>query len=80
MVKKGFMMTESIQLQLQDVTMMQLIDTLDNITEEQKTCGQNRVFAAPEIENQPVTEKADVWSIGAILYVLHTGKVMQRFD
>ena len=84
MVKKGFIMTEPIQLQLKDVTIMQIVDVLDNVTEEQKTCGFNRIFAAPEIDlsssTQTVTEKADVWSIGAILYILNTGQVMQRSE
>ena len=41
------------------------------------------MFAAPEIElsaSHQVTEKADIYSLGAILYVINAGSVMQRLD
>ena len=42
---------------------------------EEKICGINRLFCAPEVQanRENCTKKADVWSLGVILYFLVTG-------
>ena len=65
--------------------MIQLIDVPKDVTLEEKICGLNRAFFAPEVieggtAEQPVTVKADVWSIGALLYLMLSGSVMQRIS
>ena len=62
---------------------MQLIQVSGNRTQEEKTCGDSaNIFLSPEVKNNlsraPVTAKADVWSIGAILYLLIIGEIYDK--
>lgn len=47
----------------------------DGHTELSQRCGTLR-YAAPEVFNCKYTEKADLWSIGAITYMLLTGQAL----
>ena len=60
--------------------MMQLIDCPSSIQLDDKICGMNRIFYAPEIQNEKLklTPLADVWSVGAILYLMIVGEVIQK--
>ena len=64
--------------------MLQLIDIPDKITAHEKTCGLNRAFFAPEVmqvdssSRALITAKVDVWSLGAMLYLLIDGAIMKR--
>lgn len=50
---------------------MQLIDARDAGSLEGKLCGTSEIFVAPEVlKRHRYTSKADVWSMGAILYLL----------
>ena len=65
--------------------MIQLIDVPKDVTLEEKICGLNRAFFSPEVKlggtaDNPVTFKADVWSIGALLYLMLSGSVMHRIN
>ena len=63
--------------------MMQLIDVPEHLSLEDKMCGSNRVYLAPEIlqchkkhdHASQISNKADVWSIGVILYTLVIGRI-----
>ena len=57
---------------------MQLMDCRKATDLDDKICGSNRVFFAPEVseETAKVTPLADVWSLGAILYVLIANQVI----
>ena len=62
--------------------MIQLMDIPTEFTLEHKVCGMNRMFYAPEIQQESgqstVTSKADVWGLGTLLYMLIAGGVMYR--
>ena len=78
-VTQGFTLDTPIKLQLQYVTITQLIDIAENIPPEQKICGIHRIFFAPEVvkdTGKPVTAKADVWSLGTMMYMLIAGTVL----
>ena len=58
--KVDTMCYKDIKLQLQHVTITQLIDIAENIPPEQKICGIHRIFFAPEVvknTGKPVTAK-----------------------
>ena len=57
---------------------MQLMDCRKATDQDDKVCGSNRIFFAPEIsdETAKVTPLVDVWSLGAILYVLIANQVI----
>ena len=62
---------------------MQLIQVSGTRTQEEKTCGDSaNIFFSPEVKNNAardaVTAKADVWSIGAILYLLIIGEIENK--
>ena len=67
--------SSSIEIQVTDVAMMQLIDVPEKLKMyEKKICGLNRLFCAPEVQanRENCTNKADVWSLGVILYFMVT--------
>ena len=57
---------------------MQLLDCRGATALDDKICGSNRIFFAPEIQDAAtkVTPLVDVWSLGAILYVLIANSVV----
>ena len=59
---------------------MQLIDCQTDASQADKICAINRIFVAPEVKNEKsiVTESADIWSIGAILYFLVASQVLEK--
>ena len=67
-----------IKVRIQNVALMQLIDCQSDIAQADKICAINRIFIAPEVKNEKstVTEMADIWSIGAILYFLVSSQVI----
>lgn len=71
---------EPIRLHLKNIAVMQLIDCASGVTYGEKICGMNSLFIAPEIENNisRVSEKADVWSLGATLYLLIAGCIRSK--
>lgn len=76
-ITQGFLKEDPILLELADVAILQLVDIIDNVSLDDKICGLNSIFFAPEIHGRKaVTPKADVWSIGAILYFLIVNSVM----
>ena len=40
--------------------------------------GVDRIFLAPEVNEVRLSPKCDVWSIGAIIYLLTTGGTMDK--
>ena len=68
-----------IKVRIQHVALMQLIDCKRDVAQADKICPINRIFIAPEVKNEKtiVTEMADIWSIGAILYFLVSSQVIQ---
>jgi hypothetical protein len=40
--------------------------------------GVNRVYLAPELDDQPEALQNDIWSIGTILYLLVTGGIFDK--
>ena len=45
----GFQINQAIKINLADITIMQLIDSAEHVPLEDKTCGMNKIFYAPEI-------------------------------
>ena len=45
----GFQINEPIKFFLEDLSMIQLIDVPKDVTLEEKICGLNRAFFAPEV-------------------------------
>ena len=61
--------------------MIQLLDIKKDISHEDKTCGLSSSFFAPEVvKGGTVTFKSDVWSIGAVLYLMVAGSVLLRIE
>ena len=61
--------------------MMKLIDIPKSFKIDDKICGMNNIFSAPEIQmDQKIDDnpKMDVWSLGAIIYMLIAGDVLQK--
>ena len=56
------------------------MDISKTVTEEQKISGLNKLFFAPELfhKSEELTSKVDIWSIGAILYFLVCGKILDK--
>ena len=80
-ITSGFQIDAPIDLYLKDITMIQLLDLLKDIPQADKTCGLNATFFAPEVvKGGAVSFKADVWGIGAVLYLMVAGSVMQRIN
>ena len=69
-----------IRLNLMDLAIMQIIDCRSSTALDDIICGMNRKFFAPEVQdaNVRVTHLADVWSLGAILYVLIANRVIHE--
>ena len=70
--------SDAIKLSIKDLALMQLLDCRGATALDDKICGSNRIFFAPEIKDEAakVTPLADVWSLGAILYVLIANSVV----
>ena len=58
--------------------MIQLLDIKKDITHEDKTIDWCSFFAPELVKGGTVTFKTDVWSIGAVLYLMVAGSVLQR--
>ena len=69
-------MENDVKLRIADAAIMQLLD-LTGTFSMKKICGIDRCFIAPEIllkdPSIVITSKADVWSVGVILYIIITG-------
>ena len=69
-------MENDVKLRIADAAIMQLLD-LTGTFSVKKICGIDRCFIAPEIllkdPSIVITSKADVWSVGVILYIIITG-------
>ena len=76
-----------IKVRITDVAIVQLLEFSGSFSVK-KIGGIDRSFLAPEIilstnkqaSFEPITAKADVWSVGAILYVLITGGLKDLVD
>ena len=74
----------TIKLRISHIAIMQLIDVSGHLTLGEKICGTNKVYIAPELlqksqqQSLSVSEKADVWSVGAILYMLVIGRITDK--
>ena len=78
-ILKGFDQSESIELKITDIAMMQIIDAAgaylpDNIV------GIDKLFLAPELSTPTptcITDKVDTWSLGVILHLIITGGIKE---
>lgn len=66
-----------MKVRVADIAIMQLIDIPHRVSIEQTISDVNRIFVAPELFEDDerscrITEKADIYSVGAILYLLIT--------
>ena len=77
-VTEGFKPYSKIKLKIADIAMMLLIN--EKYPDRQfHISGVDRLFIAPELyKASEVSELNDVWSIGAILYLLITGGVNDK--
>lgn len=77
-VSKGFFTNQGvIKVHLSDIAIMQLLDVPNPLCIDANICGSNRIYLAPEIissrnSNDKITGKVDVYSVGAIMYLLIT--------
>ena len=60
--------------------MIQLLDIKKGISLEDKTIDWCSFFAPELVKGGTVTFKTDVWSIGAVLYLMVAGSVLQRIN
>ena len=76
-------MENDVTLRITDVAIAQLLDLTGSFNVK-KICGIDRCFLAPELllKNPyvPISPKADVWSVGVILYILITGEMKDLVD
>ena len=76
-------MDHDVSLRITDVAIMQLIELTGSFNMK-KICGIDRCFLAPELVIKDpsinITPKADVWSIGVILYILVAGGMKELVD
>ena len=70
-------MENDVTLRIADVAIAQLLDLTGSFNVK-KICGIDRCFLAPELLLKdpyvPVSTKADIWSVGVILYILLSGE------
>ena len=64
-------------MRIADIAIMQLIDIPHSVNINQNISDANRIFVAPELfedgeRSCQITGKADVYSVGAILYLIIT--------
>ena len=83
-VTEGLHVMENVvTLRISDVAILQLLDLTGNFNVK-KICGIDRCFLAPELllkdHGVEISTKADVWSVGVILYVLITGGMKDLAD
>lgn len=77
-ILQGFQPNQPIVLRISDIAMMQIVDLAYPQLHE-KISGIDRIYIAPEIMNSTpdsenvVTGKADVWSLGVIMFILISG-------
>ena len=75
-ITNGFSIDAPIDLHLQDLTMIQLLDIKKDISHEDKAIDWNSFFAPELVLGGSVSFKTDVWSIGAVLYLMVAGSVL----
>ena len=72
------LLKRSFDLTVPNLTVLSLLGLSENRLCSEKTCSSDNLFIAPEMFSpldgtHPATPQADIWSVGAILYVLVTG-------
>ena len=76
-------MEDEVSLRIADVAIMQFLDLTTSFNVK-KICGIDRCFLAPELLlNDPsvaISPKADVWSVGVILYIMISGGMKDIAD
>ena len=78
-VLHGFEKGEEIAVQITEIAVMQLLDATCQSNSKDRSrfiSGIDQIFLAPELSDANgarITEKADSWSLGVILYLLITG-------
>ena len=66
----------AIELHISNIAIMQMLDIAKK-NQKYKISGLNNVFFAPELKSGGnATAKADIWSVGVILYMIVVGKLM----